>query len=230
MKILLAIAMAVLMVSCGGASQMGGDGSASYPMTFKADGMDNGNHNGNDGGDNGNHYGNGNDPANPSADPIAAAPAQLGVFVTSTSYAGDFGGISNGDAICNSFGLNGTFVAYLSDSGTNAIDRLPEGIWYDSNGNLVFESKNAITSQGAFIEYNELGEHMDSYYAWTGTNPDGNVNPDTCNDWTSADQYTNGASGNNSIQRAGDDILTSWVQIWNGPCNFSRHLYCFQIE
>ena len=59
-----------------------------------------------------------------------AGPAfgQFQVFVTDSGALGNFGGLANADSACNvaagNAALSGTWVAWLSDSQTNAIDRL----------------------------------------------------------------------------------------------------------
>ncbi len=62
-------------------------------------------------------------------------PSSKRIFVTSTLYSGNLGGLSGADAKCltaaQSVNLPGTWKAWLSSSTINAIDRIAEvGPWY----------------------------------------------------------------------------------------------------
>src|SRR5688500_14269271 len=67
----------------------------------------------------------------------SASPAKKRAFATSTTTVAKFpdeGGIALADALCKARAdnatLGGTFVAWLSDSTTNAIGRLPDTAYY----------------------------------------------------------------------------------------------------
>jgi hypothetical protein len=83
--------------------------------------------------------------------PDASVPQHKRVFVTAAGYRGDFGGVTGGDTICNTTAvaanLDGTWKAWLSDSTTNAIDRIDDvGPWYLLNGKVVFNNKTNTTA------------------------------------------------------------------------------------
>lgn len=84
------------------------------------------------------------------------------VFVTSTDHSGNLGGLNGADSICNSramtAGLSGTFKAYVSDSSTNAIDRITSnGPWNWRDGGVVIQSKAAISNAEVISPYDENG-------------------------------------------------------------------------
>src|SRR6185369_8050913 len=94
------------------------------------------------------------------------------------------------DLLCNraaaTAGLGGTWIAWLSDSTVNAIDRVHDvGPWYGIDGAEIFANKAAFTGDPLVgILINEHGTTTD-YAPWTGTLPNGTVAPDTCKDWRS---------------------------------------------
>src|SRR5439155_14460607 len=69
------------------------------------------------------------------------------VFVSSANFTGDLGGLHGADGICSSAagtaGLTGRFIAWMSDTTTNAIDRVMNdvGPWVRLDGALVFANK-----------------------------------------------------------------------------------------
>jgi hypothetical protein len=168
----------------------------------------------------------------PTATPTAAAsplPFNL-VFVTSTAHAANFGGLAGGDAICATraaaAGLAGTFVAWLSDSGTNADTRLGTARGFVRVDGLPFADQvSDITGNKIWhaIRIDETGADAGAAEVWTGTLPNGSesVGGD-CGDWTST--LGSGLDGSASGGPA------SWTNRQNVSCNGARRLYCFQID
>ena len=130
-------------------------------------------------------------------------PANI-VFVTSTTYDGNLGGLSGADAKCQArataAGLGGTFKSLLSDSTTSAASHLTThstAPYKLVDGTLVANSWTGLTSGSLAspLYKDEFGNPAGQYpfqnvttTAWTNTNPDGSARNDfgwNCNDWTS---------------------------------------------
>lgn len=185
--------------------------------------------------------------------PLPAITAPAGakkVFVTSVTgtgnltdtsswpdYSGSATGAAAGDTICQARAAlivpavadPTKFKAWLSDSGTDAIDRLTSnGPWVRLDGILVAQDKTVLTNgliSGLLftsIVQNEYGVYW-SGHAWTGTNSDGTKNADRCNDWTDdGTSFYNGESGATYIP------TSSWTQDNSDSCSSVRAIYCFE--
>ena len=155
------------------------------------------------------------------------------VFVTSSTFGGDFGGIAVADATCqtaaDNAGLDGTFVAWLSDSQKDARDVLPkDSAWANLAGDLIAYNLKDLTDGEllAPITYDENGTDVGgggSANAWTGTFTDGKgsgTGIQHCGDWQST-------VGNGAVGRAYQTNMgwTIEVQI---SCTGSWRLYCFE--
>jgi hypothetical protein len=174
------------------------------------------------------------------------------VFVTTARFAGDFGGLAAADQQCNDIASsaiaagflrdgNSTWRAWLSDSTTDAIDRIDDvGPWYlVDDSSEVFRNKAHLRLMPADllvpIHLTERGEEVEGAaggmycepLVWTGTASGGTKSPLTCADWTSADSQMDGTRG----VPAQDDRWTDEVLYCGGAlqeCNFQNHLYCFE--
>ena len=162
-------------------------------------------------------------------------------FFTSTTFSGDLktagagtSGLDGGDRLCQAAstaaGLPGTFKAWLSDSTTNAIDRLTDvGGWYVVGTTFeLFASKAALASPPGNAFSDEFG-HLISDEPWTGTLSNGTRNTDdgfqqtsgNCLGWTVA-SMDSGATGSSSFP-------TGWTQENEAyQCQNLRPIYCFQ--
>jgi len=151
-------------------------------------------------------------------------------FVTSGTTDGTFATppLASADALCSaaaqSAGLPGTFVAWLSDSTTNAIDRLAGSRgWVRTDGLPFADTPNGIVTGELFnpLDVDEHGIVISlSDAVWTGTGADGHLGAD-CNDWTSS-SATIGYSG-----RDLPDFTAAMES--NYTCGTSQaHLYCFE--
>jgi hypothetical protein len=147
--------------------------------------------------------------------------------------AGGSSGIAAGDAICQArataAGLSNPthFKAWLSDSTTNAKDRInSNGPWVRLDGVLIANSKADLLDGSLFtgISVTETMNYNGSWAnVWTGTATDGNKATDHCSNWTSSSSGTNGrtGSGNHTGQR--------WTDHWSAACNTNyRSLYCIE--
>lgn len=171
----------------------------------------------------------------PSNDPPRAAwpePAAL-VFVRSGGTSGNLTGVEGADVSCQdqaaAAGLPGadSFVAWLSDTGTDAKNRLTiDGPWYRADGVRVAASKAALIDGNidSAISYIASGAHLSAAdRVWTGTFDGGTKSPDTCNSWFSFDSNLDGRVGST------DDTGYSWTNssAFDSSCNNAGRWYCF---
>lgn len=172
-----------------------------------------------------------------------AVPGSL-VFVTRAAGSGDLsswpeaGGASGlvaGDAICRNVAATAhlpapeSFVAWLSDSATDARDRLTsDGPFRRIDGVTIANSKADLldASNAASIHQFEDGSYLVSEEggkAFTGTLADGTADPvDTCADWSSAASTEAGRRG-----LAAGTSNGYWTARSAHLCNWPLHLYCF---
>ncbi len=136
---------------------------------------------------------------------IGSAMAQdnaMSFFVTSKNpgNGGDLGGLAGADAHCTSLaaaaGSDKTnWKAYLSSDAENAKDRIGDGPWHNSKGELIAESVDAlhgdgnnISKQTALDETGAVvkgrGDQPNQHDILTGSMPDGTAAPETCGNWT----------------------------------------------
>jgi len=151
---------------------------------------------------------------------------------------GDFSGNGLGaaDAICNKLagdaGLLGSYTAWLSDSGTDAIDRVTHGEvpYLLVDGSLVADDFDDIINCGnpnclqTSIMVTETGNETGSPTAtWTGTASDGTkIINENCVDWSSASDGKTGRYG------VADSTGPGWTSSQTTLCPFRVRLYCFQ--
>ena len=156
------------------------------------------------------------------------------VFVTSATYHGNLGGLAGGDAECqslaNAASLGGIWKAWLSDSSTNAIDRILDAVYKNMNGDIVINKKSDITSDGritAAIAKDERNNALTgSNGIWTGTDNYGVKNDYRCVDWTGTLNSDNGMAGFATENGA------RWSFVIENQCSSGGpplHLYCFEV-
>ncbi len=123
---------------------------------------------------------------------VTTRAGQTQVFITSTLYSGDFGNIAMADSICmaraSAGGLPGVWKAVISDSATNAKDRVT--ITYPvvnirgdvmATANFWGESFQAHV----YTEFNALPGDSSQFYVWNGTGSGGLKSVNNCTDWSS---------------------------------------------
>lgn len=166
-------------------------------------------------------------PLDASAD--AAPKGPLKAFVSSTLVTGNLGGVAGADAICNKAakdaGLPGTFIAWISTSQVNAIDRVTgSGPWQLVNGTEVFKTKADLTkgSLAAAFRRDEKNAQppLDEDRVWTGTNAAGTVATHTCNDW-------GGTGGSGRVGEA-EQTNNGWTALTDEACTEVNRVYCLQ--
>ena len=200
-------------------------------------------------------------PATKSPFPGAEAEAQadpsavyddLVVFTSKATFHGNLGGLSGADEKCNTYakaaGLKGQFRAWLSDSTTDAISRVPEGgPWrvLDKSGKqaaVAFADRESWTGYPkANLENTEFGSTLSDLsrsttteipYTWTGTKLGGKNAGCSCRDWTSSENFVScgtgeygGAIGSRSA-RPNDE---QWTYVTDNPCDAPAALLCFEL-
>ncbi len=166
------------------------------------------------------------------------------VFVTSTTYDGNLGGLSGADSKCqaraDAAGLPGTFKAWLSNSTTNAADRLDHSTvdYVMTNGTVVANGWSDLTdgSLDAGICRTETGTQVNSCgfsYAIVWSNTAGNGTKLTSNQGSFCLDWTSNQSGEFANLGGGTNITDSYWTYYAGgtdACNVSKRLYCFEQE
>lgn len=161
------------------------------------------------------------------------------VFVTSSTTAGNFGGVAAADTICSSLaggaGLGGTWKAWVSTDSSND----PESRFTHStipyrlvNGTIIANDWNDLTdgnlTNGIILD--EAGvDHNGDGHPWTNVEEDGTSTGTTnnCNNWTVDGNGTNGING----WYVGADNEWSHTTYYNTglACDsYWFRLYCFQ--
>lgn len=175
----------------------------------------------------------------------------LVVFTSKATVNGDLGGLTGADDKCTTYahaaGLSGTFRAWLSDTKTDAISRVPEGgPWrvLDASGrqaDIAFADRQAWTGYPKVrLEATEFGKHLEDFgnsvsveipYTWTGTALGGKRAGCACADWTSsANGLICGADYGGVIgSRSADPSSEDWTKFSSDPCDTRASLLCFQI-
>jgi hypothetical protein len=173
------------------------------------------------------------------------------VFVTSTTYDGNLGGIAGADAKCqaraDAASLGGTWKAMISDGSTNASSRILNRTkpvftisgklaWNPSQQVILGGDTNPANGYGSLpfggagivgsaINITELGTAPAAYVVWAATNTNGLVQGTShCSNWTSNSSGISGYYGNASATNA------TWISQNVSPCNNSYRLYCLEDE
>ena len=175
--------------------------------------------------------------------PVGWAPSIL-VFTTSARGPGDLGswpqasgtGLAAGDAICRNLAAAAhlpaphAFVAWLSDSTTDARDRLTTAnVPYrrvDHYRIAVSRADLLDGTTGNSLNVNERGEYLGEsnfeLFDWTGTGADGTATADTCDDWTADAGPAEGQFGILGMAHS-----TRWTDTGAATCGSNNSLYCF---
>lgn len=164
---------------------------------------------------------------------FGGSPPMKRVFVTSTRFAGDLGGLVGGDAECQALAdgaeLGGTWLAWLSETngGQSPSTRFTQSVDpYVLVGGAQIAADWADLIDGAIdvpINRDETGAEIRTAipYVWTGTSatfPSG-VSP-CCENWTTT--ASGGAKG------MADATDSTWSFNTGMSCTELGHLYCFE--
>jgi len=170
-------------------------------------------------------------PTSPSPTPI---PTGYRVFVTSTTYNGNLGGLEGADAKCqeraNAANLGGSWKAWLSDNTTSVSSRFFHSTvpYLLLDGTIVAQNWNDLTD-GNLLTNITLTETRSYHgnYVWTGTHENGEIhNPGTskCLEWTAlSNDSPSGPAGHSGYT----DYQWTWGSNWNCATKILP-LYCFE--
>lgn len=164
-------------------------------------------------------------------------PSAKRLFVTSRKYQGSLTlagnaatGLEGGDNLCqyhaDEAGLGGKWVAWLSTSSVDAIDRIPDvGPWYFVDQcTEVFASKAAISIEGPKVEI-RADEHgaQQIRSAWTGTDRYGKRDYWHCSDWATNSSFKLGIAAVHYVS-----LPNTWTEGSTHDCDFTNALICFE--
>jgi hypothetical protein len=178
-----------------------------------------------------------------------ANTSDMTFFVTSTTHDGNLGGLDGADAICDELATavgsgNRTWRAYLSaENGGDAInarDRIGNGPWENSDGDLLAEDLDAlhdpalVGDQELFIDENRVringqwngsngmdGNPPNEHDIMTGSDSNGMLlmvadTTTTCEDWTSNSMMPGPQVGHSDGMGPGMDTSMARFTSWNG--------------
>lgn len=150
------------------------------------------------------------------------------VFVTSSSYNGNLGGLDGADLKCQlaatTAGLSGVWKAWLSIAGVEASSRLVLAYPIkDVHGVEIFA--DATSMSGLLPIPPHLDEHgnLVGGAVWTNTDSSGREFTASCNNWLTSTSGFTGVTGLSSAQTHGE-----WTQQGSATCDSANHLYCFE--
>lgn len=160
-----------------------------------------------------------------------APPAR--VFVTASLHAANFGGLTEGDEICNDAAtisnLGGTWLAWLSDDTTHAIDRIVDRSPWVLIGDFATVAVANMdqlamvdVDLAAKIDVDNLGASADGQTVWTATNGEGQGLAGHCQNWMVTSAVDSAAVGDTANTDAG------WTFAGQLACNTTARLYCFE--
>lgn len=155
------------------------------------------------------------------------------VFVTSTSYKGNLGGIAGADQKCqdraDAVGLGGHWHAYVADSvgGLPTTRFTSVDPWVKVNSTIKVADDTADLADGSvdtLINTTELGTAVTPFnkIVWTGIRAPNTIASETCNGWTTSVSTSTGRRGSTAKSN------TQWVDAGTSTCNMSNGLFCFE--
>jgi hypothetical protein len=166
--------------------------------------------------------------------PACGAGGPCRVFLSSTLYDGNLGGLVGADAKCQGLaaaaGLPGTYKVWLSDSTSAPISRFvpSSGPYRLVNGTTVATSFADLTDGMllAPINVTETGGSIGAAnLVWAHTRSDGSpggVKNQHCVNWSS---NASGSTGDSGYALA---TGPQWTTFFFNTCDLQLHLYCFQ--
>lgn len=170
------------------------------------------------------------------------------VFVTSTVYQGNLGGLEGADKICNDLAKSSSavswiknpvniglekYLAWLSTSNSDAIDRLgftsETCFVLSNNASLAKDRKDFLDgSLDNSVSRDEKGNSVSSTPVWTSTTQNGVYSTSndggSCKSWTSNDNEEQASYGSCSLPTKGE-----WTLAGTDACDNNKRLYCFSI-
>lgn len=157
------------------------------------------------------------------------------VFVTSTLFKGNLGGLSGADQKCQALAdaanLGGQFRAWLSDANTPITSRFQpsEGRYVRVDGVVIANDWSELalgkTLQNP-ISVDETGTSLlgaAAPYVWSGQGTDRNGHAAYCADWTSNSEDESGLIGSFTSTVDWQKLLVA------ADCIIGMRLYCFEV-
>ena len=171
------------------------------------------------------------------------------VFITSTKYDGNLGGLAGADAKCqaraSAGGLSGTYKAWLSDASTSAASLLTHApVPYKMlNGTAIANDWSSLVASYILNEFkiDEFGNAIPYdpggsvsgcswaggmfFFPWTCTTNSANIAnaSKNCSNWTT---NSSGVVGEVGLGGYSLSQWTDWCTEFN--CNLTNRLYCFE--
>lgn len=170
--------------------------------------------------------------ASPTPVPTPTPVSAKRVFVTSTNYNGNLGGLSGADAKCQiqatAANLGGNWKAWLSDSTGSPSTRFTKSTlsYKNLNGGLIANNWDDLVDGSIQnpIAWTET-KTVHAGWVWTNTSPTGTASSlDNCSNWSSAQTGFTSWIGNGNIIPPG----SRWTQDSGLDCWQSTRLYCFE--
>jgi hypothetical protein len=159
-------------------------------------------------------------------------PPARRVFVTSTFYNGNLGGISGADAKCqtraNAAGLSGTWMAWIGTSASNGAPKSRLAQWNTPfrrlDGTLLANNWNDLVDGSLFAPINvtEFNQVASGQMAWTGSTANGSSWGSSGTDWTSSLTGLLGTYGANINSNS------TWTELGTDLCLNAKSLYCIE--
>jgi hypothetical protein len=155
------------------------------------------------------------------------------VFVTTATVTpGSLGGLASADAVCQSTAvaasLPGTYIAWLSTSTTNAIDRLAGSRGWVRTDGVPFSDRPSDIAAGLIWSPISLladgsEQAFDASSVVTGTVAAGTVaNATNCSGWTAMSGFAEVGSLDHTIGGWTDNLASS-------SCSAASRIYCFGV-
>ncbi len=162
----------------------------------------------------------------------ASCPPIKRVFVTTSRYSGNLGGLSGADTLCQAHAdgasggaLGGTWVAWLSTGVVNAKDRITQAEYRLIDRVTVVAVGKADLLDGSLLHAIDMDENgaIPDVPNWvhTGTIANGTARGRDCSGWTDGDAQPTWLG----LCNYSDAAWTDWS---GGACSNSSHLYCFE--
>lgn len=175
-------------------------------------------------------------PEAPDAAPMEASMVDvvkkpLRAFVSSSIQTGNLGGVAAADKLCNSLataaGIGGNYRAWLSVSGSDAIDRITStGPWHLVSGEVVAADKAGLTNGqlAHLLDKDEKGATPPDVEdrVWTGTGPNGRYAAPDCSQW-------NAQSGSGLVGEANNTNRDKWTALVGEACSEVNRIYCLEL-
>lgn len=177
--------------------------------------------------------------SDPSETPAVTPLSEHRAFVTETTYQGNLGGLAGADAKCaleaangsQTSGVGGVWRAILSDSTTNARDRikLTPGVPLKDTSFTPTTVSNLATNLWSGMLQSTIGRTANGVASgdrnpWSGTNSMGNKWNYQCSDWTS-NQF-----GNSASYGSVDYTNMAWIDFSSASCSHYHAIYCINSE